>query len=259
MTKKEQVRRYKEVLEKVFAVCKTTGWYVHLENEDPEGKFAIFHVSKDFQSTHITAVIDVKINEGIQYSVQHTSFHSYGTESLLGALKIKFQELDWLEKPSSKKMQESPKALQIVSTLLRNFDRAVRQLKRRYDERPPILMNDEYDVQDFLHSLLRGYFGDIRAEEYTPSYAGSASRLDFLIKEEKIVIEAKYATAKLKLRDIGNQLIIDIKRYQSHPDCSYLFCLVYDPDGNIHNPEGLEKDLSKIHDKLDVRVFVVPR
>ncbi len=254
-----QMKHYEEVTKKVLAVCETTGWHAYLENEDPEGKFAIFHVSKDFGNNTVTAVIDIKINDGIQYSIQHTSFYSYGTKSLLEALKVKFQELDWVEKSSSKKIQEPPKALQIVSTLLRNFDRSVRQLKRRYDKRPALLVDDEYDVQDFLHSLLRGYFGDIRAEENTPSYAGSASRLDFLIKEEGIVIEAKYATAKLKLKDIGNQLIIDIKRYQSHPDCRYLFCLVYDPDGNIHNPEGLEKDLSKIHDKLDVRVFVVPR
>ena len=42
------------------------------------------------------------------------------------------------------------------------------------------------------------YFDDIRAEEWTPSYAGKCARVDFLLKNEKIVIEVK-KTRKCKL------------------------------------------------------------
>jgi hypothetical protein len=256
---KTQIEKYKEIIQKVLEVCKTTGWEVYLENEDKGGKFAIFHVTKYFNSNTITGVVNITVNDGIQYSVQHTSFYSYGIENLLHALTVKFDEIDWLEKKKDKdKKPSSPRATDILSVLLKNFDKSARQLKRRYDSREPFVVIDEYDVQDLLHCLLRAYFDDVRPEEYTPSYAGSASRVDFLLKEEKVVIEAKFATAKLKGKEIGNQLIIDIKRYQSHPNCKYLFCLVYDPDTNINNPSGIEKDLSKIHDGMEVKVFVVP-
>jgi hypothetical protein len=98
----------------------------------------------------------------------------------------------------------------------------------------------------------------VRPEEHTPSYAAAASRIDFILKAEKSAIEVKYATEKLRGKNIGDQLIIDINRYQSHPDCQALYCLVYDPRGNIHNPIGFERDLSKSHGKLTVTVMVVP-
>ena len=44
-------------------------------------------------------------------------------------------------------------------------------------------MEDEYDVQDLFHALLTIYFEDIRKEEWSPSYAGGASRMDFLLPD----------------------------------------------------------------------------
>ena len=64
-------------------------------------------------------------------------------------------------------------------------------MKNRHDKRAPLEIDDEYDVQDALHAILKLHFKDIREEEYTPSYAGSSSRVDFLLKEEQIVIEVK--------------------------------------------------------------------
>jgi hypothetical protein len=132
-----------------------------------------------------------------------------------------------------------------------------RQLKHRHDDRAAFLIEDEYDIQDLLHTVLRGFFDDIRADEYTPSYAGRASRLDFLLKKEEIVIETKMASAKLKDKQVGEQLIIDIARYKVHPNCKHLTCFVYDPHSNLKNPAGLEADLSKKHDALNVKVIVV--
>lgn len=102
------------------------------------------------------------------------------------------------------------------------------------------------------------FFDDIRAEEYSPSYAGGSSRLDFLLKKEEIiVIESKMASNKLKDRQVGEQLIIDIARYKAHLNCKHLICFVYDPNNNLKNPSGLEADLSKKHDALNVKVIVV--
>lgn len=46
-------------------------------------------------------------------------------------------------------------------------------------------MNDEYDVQDIIHALLKIEFDDIRPEEWGTSYAGSNSRMDFYLKMSK--------------------------------------------------------------------------
>jgi REase_DpnII-MboI len=64
----------------------------------------------------------------------------------------------------------------------------------------------EYDVQDLLHALLHLYCDDIRTEEWTPSYAGASSRMDFLLKKEKIVVEVKKTRQGLDAREVGEQL-----------------------------------------------------
>ena len=78
------------------------------------------------------------------------------------------------------------------------------------------------------------------------------------MKSESIVVEIKKTRSKLGAREIGNELLIDIGRYQAHPGCKTLICFVYDPDGRIANPRGLEADLNKKVNELDVRVFIRP-
>jgi hypothetical protein len=97
---------------------------------------------------------------------------------------------------------------------------------------------DEYDVQDLVHALLWLYFGDIRPEECTPSYAGGASRMDFLLPEAEAVVETKMTRPNLSTKQLRNELIIDIATYKEHPKCRALFCLVYDQDKRIKNPRG---------------------
>ena len=79
-----------------------------------------------------------------------------------------------------------------------------------------------------------------------------------LLKNEQIVVEIKKARSGLGAKELGNQLIEDIARYQAHPDCVLLLCFVYDPDGKIANPRGIEKDLSRENDALHVRVTIRP-
>ncbi|HCQ20995.1 MAG TPA: hypothetical protein DIU28_05930 [Anabaena sp. UBA12330] len=145
-----------------------------------------------------------------------------------------------------------------IELLCNRFDLVARQIQIRYGKgkRTTIEINDEYDVQDLFHALLTLYFDDIRDEEWTPSYAGRASRVDFLLKEEQIVIELKKTRENLTGKEVGEQLIIDITRYKSHPDCKTLICFVYDPERRIKNPRGLENDLSKTTDGMIVKVFI---
>ncbi len=143
--------------------------------------------------------------------------------------------------------------------LFDKFHKVARQLRYRYESRETLNVNDEYDMQNLLHSLLHLYFEDIRPEEWTPSYAGKSSRMDFLIKDFKIIIEVKKTRKGLTEKELGTQLIDDIARYKSHPDCETLLCFTYDPEGLIGNPRGLENDLNRREENgLNVRVVIRP-
>ena len=137
------------------------------------------------------------------------------------------------------------------------FHRISRQLRSRHDNRTTIEVNDEYDVQDLLHALLKLYFDDVRAEEWTPSYAGKSARMDFLLKKERLVIEVKKTRSGLSDKELGDQLIVDVERYKTHPDCEKLVCFIYDPEGRIGNPDGMMKDLKEQHAEF-VDVIIEP-
>lgn len=114
-------------------------------------------------------------------------------------------------------------------------------------------------MQYLLHAVLHLHFDDIRAEEWTPSYAGRASRVDFLLKQECIVVETKKTRKGLAAKEVGEELLIDIARYRKHPDCKCLICFVYDPEGRIANPRGIENDLNRQHEDLKVLVTIAPK
>lgn len=147
----------------------------------------------------------------------------------------------------------------IIELIFTKFHSVVRQLRDRREDRETLDVQDEYDVQDLFHALLRLFFDDIRPEEWTPSYAGRSSRMDFLLKDESIVIEVKKTRRGLGAKEIGDELIIDIERYQEHPSCKKLFCFVYDPEERILNPQGVENDVSREEEDLSVKVFIVPK
>ena len=132
------------------------------------------------------------------------------------------------------------------------------QLRLRRGTRRSLVIRDEYDVQNLLHSLLLLHFEDVRPEEWTPSYAGKASRTDFLLKREEIVIETKMTRDGLDQKKLGDELIIDKERYRVHPNCKSLVCFVYDPDHRCSNPTALEDDLSQ-EAPFRVAVIVAPK
>ena len=155
--------------------------------------------------------------------------------------------------------ENSSKPDKIILQILSRFHLVVKQIRSRYNQRETLDVEDEYDVQDLLHSLLLIYFDDVRKEEWTPSYAGGSSRMDFLLKDERIVIEVKKTRKSLEAKELGKQLIDDIERYQIHQDCKTLICFVYDPDGRIANPRGLENDLNREIGEFKVIVYIVPK
>jgi hypothetical protein len=146
-----------------------------------------------------------------------------------------------------------------IGRLAERLHLVVRQLRERYGQRPTLDVNDEYDVQDLFHALLTLSFDDIRKEEWAPSYAGGASRMDFLLPEVESVVEIKKTRPSLTTKELGEQLIVDIAKYKKHPMCRTLYCVVYDPEGRVGNPRGVENDLNSDYPELAVCVMIVPR
>ena len=184
--------------------------------------------------------------------------YSRGVRNAISVLESLIDEVKeyWENEPESQVQELS--AIDKLELLIRRFHKVARRLRSRHASRSTIEIEDEYDVQDLFHSLLCIYFDDVRPEEYTPSYAGSASRVDFLLKQEKIIIEIKKTRKGLSAKEVGEQLIIDSQRYQAHPDCNTLICFVYDPEGRVANPRGIENDLTTEINGMPVTVFITP-
>lgn len=133
---------------------------------------------------------------------------------------------------------------ELLEVLVKGLPRAIYPLQHRRKGSRNLSFTSEYDIQDLLHALLRPWVADVRPEEFTPSYAGSSTRMDFLLPEHSLVIETKLVRDKTHATKIGDELIIDIDHYRTHPNCSKLWCIVYDPNHYIQNVGGLVRDLA---------------
>lgn len=149
-----------------------------------------------------------------------------------------------------------PDAESVVVQVFEAFNRVAVRMKSRHGSKPPLLMQDEYDVQYLLSAMLALHFADVRAEEATPSRGGASARIDFIVKVHGIAIEVKKAGVRLADRELGEQLAVDIARYEAHPDCKTLLFFIYDPDHCVRNPHSLE-ELNR-DQPIKVRVFVRP-
>jgi REase_DpnII-MboI len=116
-----------------------------------------------------------------------------------------------------------PKAVQDVLThLVRGLPRAMYPLITRRKGAAQLTFRSEYDLQDLLHALLRPWVADIRPEEFTPSYAGSSTRMDFLLPAHELVLELKLVRDRAHARKVSKELIVDIEHYAAHPVCKHL-------------------------------------
>jgi hypothetical protein len=150
---------------------------------------------------------------------------------------------------------------ELLEVLVRGLPRAMYPLTHRRTGASTLSFDAEHDLQDLLHSHLRPWIADIRPEEFTPSYAGSSKRMDFLLPTHKLVIETKRVRDPQHALKIGDELIIDIEHYRRHDGCDRLWCVVYDPKRLIRNPSGLVNDLEGYRStppgKISVRVIVI--
>jgi len=150
---------------------------------------------------------------------------------------------------------------ELLTIILRGLRRTMHPLSHRRKGAQTLIFSNEYDVQDLLHAMLRPWISDIRPEEFTPSYAGSSTRMDFLLPAHSLVIELKFVRDRAHAKRIGDELIIDIEHYRKHPQCKDLWCVVYDSEHLLTNADGLRTDLEgkrkMKHGDLSVKVLVL--
>ena len=69
------------------------------------------------------------------------------------------------------------------------------------------------------------------------------------------MIEVKKTRSSMTDKSLSEELIVDIEKYQAHPNCKKIYCFVYDPDMILRNPVAIKNDLEKKHEGL-VSVFI---
>ncbi|WP_308989371.1 hypothetical protein [Roseibacillus persicicus] len=148
---------------------------------------------------------------------------------------------------------------ELLLVIVGGLRRAMHPLTHRRKDAQNLEFSSEYDVQDLLHALLRPWISDIRPEEFTPSYAGSSTRMDFLLPAHGLVMELKFVRNRSHARKIGDELIIDIDHYQAHPECKILWCVIYDQEHFLTNGMGLRTDLEgkRFREGREVEVKVI--
>ncbi len=176
-----------------------------------------------------------------------------------GGRVIESAELRTVPSPRPPEAKSPLDALGFIRMVCTRFHAVARELRQRSENRLPFDVEDEHDVRDMVRALLCMMFEDFRTEEWTPPYAGGASRADLVLKGERIVIVVKKTRQGLGAKEIADQLAVDLLRFSTHPDYQTLFCFIYDPEGRVVNPRRLEADLTRESDGRTVEVLIAPK
>lgn len=137
-----------------------------------------------------------------------------------------------------------------VAILLRLCARlpdAARALATRRKGKTPFVIDDEYDAQDLLHALVRGYFKHSITEEPMGRVgAAQSSRADLAIEGLGVLIEVKYVRGPNDQNRIVEEFAHDLLLYSKWaPLKTFIYLVVNARD--LRDPEALEK-LSGAHE-----------
>jgi len=163
------------------------------------------------------------------------------------------------QKPAPRSSQAGSDPVERVKTLCYRFHSVARQLRLRGEYRATLSVEDEFDAQDLLHALLRIEFDNIESDEWTPSYSNGTPRTTLLLNDGRLAVIVKKPRPGLNAKDFTDQLRIDAERYRSYGCCRTLLCFIYDPEGRIGNPRGLEASLTSVTDSFATEVLVAPK
>jgi hypothetical protein len=133
------------------------------------------------------------------------------------------------------------------------FHAIARQIRQRHDGRATLDVEDLHDVRDLLHALLCLEFEDVQALQ------GLQSRADLLIEREQLAVIVKKTRHGFGAKEVAEEVTADVQRYAGRPDCTTVFCFVYDPEGRIGDPRKLEAELKSERDGRALEVLIAPK
>jgi len=156
----------------------------------------------------------------------------------------------WVRKPCP-----GPQPLALLEGLLRRLPLVIRQLRWRQTDQPPYRVENERDLEDLLRALLPLHFDDVRLEGRTPRYS-PGNRTDLTLAKEGIAIAAKYILPGLGEPQLKLQCTEDAAYYRARGGYKTLIVCIYDPEGLLPGPQGVESMMSECGPDLDVRCIV---
>lgn len=150
---------------------------------------------------------------------------------------------------------------EVVRDILNNFSNAIQKIiKNRRKDHPDFIIEDEYDVQDILYVILKSVFPNLRDEDAIGKVGAKTTKIDLIIREERILVEVKM----IKAKDSNETHFIEQLKtdFESYHECKWLrklFCFVYDPykkTRDISNFNDLNGERTKGEHNFNVEVIV---
>ena len=129
------------------------------------------------------------------------------------------------------------------------FDLLFNYLKEailEFEKRNKSKFKNELELQNFIYSTLRALFVSVEFEDPTEKICGKFNRLDFVLKEHKIIIEVKYVRDKRHGTTVSEELSVDFPRYKLSPYGETIINYIYDPNNYITNQSLFKKQLKKL-------------
>jgi len=146
----------------------------------------------------------------------------------------------------------------LLRRIFMNFHKSLMRLRTTHDKRQTMSAKNEYDVQYFLFALLELHFDNILAEEPVPSSVGAASRIDFLLRDERIGIEVKHIKSSTTIKGLSSEMIEDATRYREHPHFDKLIFFIYNPSYLLKSLNAIAKDIIELNKDFVVDVVIGP-
>lgn len=281
-----RVSHYKQDKYKLIGISlvadKSSQAYNHLQNfviqTSAKEIFLVQKFFPEFQQNFLDKLKSENTNEISTKILKHIYLNQYETEvssfiADLGRKDLETIDLIVLAELQShlsrqavtKTTYKNLSAKNLIIEILENFENAVKKitdLTLRYGKdkqnRNLIAIKDEYDVQDLLYFSLKSVFPEIKYEDDTSNYGGSAKRLDFYLKDEGIIIEVKHID-KADDKKYTKQMKEDLQSYHVVNVLTDIIFFIYAPNAiqDINNFKELEGEQTIQGKTFDVKVLIV--
>lgn len=156
-------------------------WHCEINTQNSSTSEII--LEKDFERGRVSfRITTMLIGDKIIIGFDKTSFDAHGIKIFLIAFLEKMDKNLYKKVEKSKIKDNSKNSVDyILNDIFKNFHRSAQQLLKRHDNRETLRISNEYDVQDYLHSLLLLFFDDVKDEDPLPKKVGASSRGDFFL------------------------------------------------------------------------------